>query len=636
MRESTFTAGIESGGNPESPVDVAGELCRQAAHCAGRGEQQAAAALYEQGLALAPDDPVMLNNYGLALMDMAQFSRARGVFERLLAVAPHIPAAHYNAGNLYLREAKPRQAMACFRRAVDLRPDYFEAWYGLGVSCRKSGLTAEAIAAFQHGAALEQDADNYFQLGVTLHATGRVIEAEAAYRQAINLNNQRPDYFYNLGIALQDQKNFGLAGACFQKVIAMQPDNAKAYNNLGLTLQESGDSVAAKDVFLKALELAPGLPEAHNNLGHLLMANDEHVEAETVFKRALELSPTFSKAWYNLATCLQARNEIEKAIAAFRKTIELAPDLAEAHWNLSHALLLSGNYKEGFREYLWRWRRPLAVKTDIPLPYWHGELRPDATILVHTEQGAGDSIQFIRYLSKVAERVNKIILVCEDNLVELFQSSGAAPAIVGKGGVNGLAQVAQCHCPLLDLPSVLETDLDTIPTPEGYLRPPADLHHKFAEIVSGFEGLRVGVVWQGNPQHLNDHRRSIPYAIFRQLFDLPGITFYSLNKASAPEERDSVSDLAPHLKSFAHTAAAMSHLDLIISIDTSGAHLAGALGLKTWTLLPYVPDWRWMLERQDTPWYASMRLFRQAEPGDWPGVVERLKVELASLAGLRR
>jgi len=366
-----------------------------------------------------------------------------------------------------------------------------------------------------------------------------------------------------------------------------------------------------------------------------MIRRENFAAAQSNFEKAIGLDSGFSKAWYNLATCLQEQNLIPEALVAFRKAIEFAPDLVEAHWNYSHALLVSGNYQEGFKEYLWRWLRPQAVKTDVPLPHWQGEMIPESTILIHTEQGSGDSIQFIRYLPIVAERVQKIILVCAESLVQLFQASKLAAAIVGPGKLTDVAKVAQYHCPLLDLPSFLPVAKGDIPSPEGYLRVSADLREKFSGIIKETEVLRVGVVWQGNPKHLKDGKRSIPYKLFKGLFKTPGVRFYSLSKDMPPDENDGVHDLALHLKSFAHTAAAMSYLDIIISVDFSVAHLAGALGIKTWLLLPYVPDWRWLLEREDTPWYSSMRLFRQRDRDDWPEVLGRISEELLDINTVR-
>jgi hypothetical protein len=199
-----------------------------------------------------------------------------------------------------------------------------------------------------------------------------------------------------------------------------------------------------------------------------------------------------------------------------------------------------------------------------------------------------------------------------------------------------VAKVAQCYCPLLDLPAILSAEQDSIPAPDGYLRVPGDLRAELSEIISRTDKFRVGVVWQGNPKHRKDHQRSIPYQVFRKIFKTAGISFYSLSKDTPPDSVDGIYDLAPHLKSFAHTAAAISHLDLVVTVDTSVAHLAGALGVKTWILLPYVPDWRWLLDREDTPWYFSARLFRQLETGNWTEVLERVKDSLVSIAGLER
>lgn len=617
-------------------VDSIQQVRRQAMETADQGDTQSALQLYEQALSINSSDIISLNNYALLLGQLGHSTKAHKIFNSLTTLAPNLPEGHYNHGNLFMTEGNVQRAANCFELAVNLRADYAEAWYSLGVCYRRRGLLDEAVNAFKKGTMSGEDPENIFQLGVTLHIAGRLKEAEAAYGTALSIVEQ-PLYLYNMGVLLQEQKRFIEARDYLEKVVALQPDNAKAYNNLGLTLDGTGCYREAEDCFLKAVFLQPDLAEAYNNLGHMLMTRRESfAEAEANFKQAIKINPEFCRAWYNLATCRQGQNLIPEALSAFQRAIDIEPDLVEAHWNYSHALLVSGNFREGFNEYLWRWRRPQAVKPDVPLPPWRGEYLPEATVLIHTEQGAGDNIQFIRYLTIVGERVGKILLVCGRGLIELFQASGLAHAIVGQGDLTNVAKVAQCYCPLLDLPAILSTEQNTIPAPDGYLRAPDDLRVELAELINKTDKLRVGVVWQGNPKHRKDHQRSIPYQVFRKIFKAADIGFYSLSKDTPPDSADGIYDLAPHLKSFAHTAAAISHLDLVVTVDTSVAHLAGALGVKTWILLPYVPDWRWLLDREDTPWYSCARLFRQSEAGNWLEVLERVKNGLVRMAGSGR
>ncbi len=618
--------------HPDSPVESLQQICQQASERASQGDRQAAVRLYERALSIDSSDIVSLNNYGLVLKQIGNNTKAHEIFNRLETIAPTLPEGHYNHGSVFMADGDIPLAIGRFELAVSLRPGYVEAWYSLGICYRRNGLLDEAVKALRQGVECGGGVEYIFQLGVTLHVAGRLKEAESTYGVALGIE-ARPLFLYNMGVLLQEQKRFAEAIDYFKKVVVLQPDNAKAYNNLGLTMDETGCHREAEACFLKAVALQPDLAEAYNNLGHILMVQCESFkDAQSNFERAVELDSDFSKAWYNLATCLQEQNLITEALRAFRKAIEYAPDFVEAHWNYSHALLVSGNYQEGFNEYRWRWQRPSALKIEVPLPYWQGERVPEATILIHTEQGAGDNIQFIRYLSMVAERVGKIILICEKNLVALFQTSGLADAIVDKGELRDVAKVAQYYCPLLDLPYILQSDLKSIPRPGQYLLAPADLDTELQRIITPSDSLKVGVAWQGNPKHLKDGKRSIPYPVFKRLFNVPGVIFYSLSKDTPPDECDGLRDLAPHLESFAHTAAAISNLDLVISVDTSVAHLAGALCVNTWVLLPFVPDWRWLLKRNDTPWYKSMRLFRQQKRDDWLEVLERVTEKLISMA----
>jgi len=576
--------------------------------------------------------PAELNNQTLALIEAGRIDEAEKRARRLLAIAPEMPEAHFNLGNILLMRGRLDEARVAFSRATGLRQEYHAAWFNLGITMRKQGDCGNAASCLQKALDIApDDPETIYQTAVTLQAAGRSREAIPLYERCLDVSPDIFDVLYNLGVAWKESGNPEKAEACFRKALALQPDNAGAVNYLGICLDEMGMTAKAEDCYRKALELSPGMPEALLNLGHVKKQRGHLAEAEDLFRQAIEKDPSFAKGWYNLATTIQEDLRLEEAIAAFRRAIELEPDFVEAHWNMSHVLLLAGEYGEGFREYRWRWKRPATVKPDIPLPVWDGSASPGISLLVHTEQGAGDAIQFVRYLPLAREQVDRIILVSPASLVDLFQRAGMADAIVASGGLKNIARAADRHCPLLDLPAFFTASPEEIPASGGYLAAPQEMTEIFSDITK-HPRPRVGVVWQGNPQHNNDHNRSCPYDVFRRLFATKGVSFFSLNKGVAADPADPVTDLAPRLENFSHTAAAISHLDLVISVDTSVAHLAGAMGAPVWTMLPYFPDWRWLISSPDsTPWYDSMRLFRQDESRRWEPVIERIKEELARM-----
>ena len=423
---------------------------------------------------------------------------------------------------------------------------------------------------------LEQTPAFHFQRGTTLHKEGKLEEAIAAYRQCVTLDPTFPNARYNLGVALGDTEDNEEAFATMQAAAEAEPERAEIWNSLGYL------------------------------------------------------------------ACRQRRPR--DGVGFYERAIELQPDYAQAHFNLGMTLLQLGDYRRGLAEHEWRWKTGQFTPFHCPHPRWDGSLIPGQTLLIHTEQGAGDAIQFARYLPLAAERVGKLILVCTPNLFPLFAT---VPGIaeIREPGTFQLTEF-DTYVPLLSLPHVFGTTLETIPAELPYLDvallrrrktvplpplPPGrseGIHSISRESEQGI--LKVGLVWAGSPTHKNDHHRSCPLAEFLPLLRLPGIAFYSLQKGERSQDlrqlplECAVHDLEALSQGFGDTALRLDQLDLLISVDTSVAHLAGALGKPVWLLLCQVPDWRWGLDGETTPWYPDMRLFRQTRDGDWAGVITRV------------
>ena len=345
--------------------------------------------------------------------------------------------------------------------------------------------------------------------------------------------------------------------------------------------------------------------------------------------KALELNPRDYEAWTNLGKLHKELNQLDEAIAAHDRALEIQPEYALGHWNRAIALMLKGRFPEGWREYEWRWRLsgPVFVPRGYPQPMWRGEPLPEQTLFVHAEQGFGDAIQFVRYVRLARQRAARVVLECPAPLKDLFASNRCADTVIAMGEAP---PPFHSYVPLMSLPGILGTTVETIPNGTPYLAappclglPPSPPNHR-----------RVGLAWAGRPTHDDDAVRSLRLEELAPLLQTPGITFYSLQVP--PPTRDepylrslpNFVDLTGRLIDFRHTAALMGQMDLVISVDTVIAHLAGALAKPTWTLIQYSPDWRWLLQRSDTPWYPSMRLFRQPAKGNWQPVITQVADEL--------
>ncbi|MBM4146648.1 MAG: tetratricopeptide repeat protein [Nitrospira sp.] len=435
--------------------------------------------------------------------------------------------------------------------------------------------------------------------------------------------------FYDQGIAFQDKGRLEEAITCYQKAIELNKNLTGAFYNLGVAFQKKGQIDKSILYYEIAIGLNQDFTEAHYNLGIAYKEKALFDEAMICFQRVLQLKPDHSDASYNFGNVYAAKGQFNEAIQCYQRAIELNPDYAEAHWNIALINLLLGNFKEGWKGYEWRWKlKDIISHRDFSQPIWNGYDINGKTILLHAEQGFGDTIQFIRYAPLVAQRSARVILECQKELVSLLKS------------VEGIHQVISyeeslpdfnIHCPLLNLPSIFNTTTDNIPAEIPYITADASLIKKWHEKVKhDTSKLKIGLVWAGEKLYKNDFSRSCSFEIFSALNLSDDITWYSLQKGDPSTQVENslkginLIDYTDELRDFSDTAALMQNLDLIISVDTAVAHLAGALGKPIWTLLPFVPDWRWMLNREDSPWYPTMRLFRQPSRGDWKSILENV------------
>ena len=505
------------------------------------------------------------------------------------------------------RAGRLQEAEQAYREVLRGDPAHLDANRLLGILTTQTGRDHEAVQLFQKVLAARSDPDVHVNLGQALKRLGRLEEAVDSYRQALCLEPNHPAVHYNLGNALRDLDRFDEAAGSYQRALSMEPGFVQAHCNLGSVLKSAGALEEAMESYHRALAIEPDLAECH----------------------------------YNVGLALNDLGRLDEAIAAYGRALAINPDHPDAHFGLSLTLLLGGDYLEGWKEYGWRWQQEkhARFKRDFSQPQWDGGPLMGKTIFLHSEQGDGDSIQFIRYVSLVAERGGRIVVECPVSLRALFSSVAGIDMLISQGEEVGDFDV---HAPLLSLPHILETTLETIPGGVPYVAADACLADHLRIDAERRAGARaVGIVWAGSPAHENDRQRSTQLACFLELAALPDITLVSLQVGDRRSDlRDvdpageTILDLGKRLQSYADTAAVIDQLDLVITVDTAVAHLAGAMGKPVWVLLPYAPDFRWMLGRNDSPWYPTATLFRQNRQdkvGDWGSVFAEVISVLSSL-----
>ncbi|MEE8207666.1 MAG: tetratricopeptide repeat protein, partial [Nitrosomonadaceae bacterium] len=601
---------------------------------------------YRLAIKLKPDYSTAYKNLGNALREKGKLDEATASYRQATVLNPNDAEAHNDLGAALQKSGKLDEAIESHRQAIRLKPDYAEAHSNLGAALKEQGKLDEAIASHRQALSLKPDhAETYNNLGTTLQEQDKLDEAIASYRQALSLKPDYAEAYYNLGNALKIHGKIDEAIKSYKQAISLKQNYASAYVNLGISLQEQDKLNEAVTSYIQALSLKPDHAEAHNNLGTALQEQGKLDEAAASYDRALSLKPDYAEAHSNLGAALQEQGKLDEAVASYDRAIALKSDYVDAHTNRSFALLLTENFEQGWQEYEWRLRAKKTVSLAFQQTRWDGSPLNGRYILVHAEQGLGDTIQFIRYLPLVRARGGYVIFECQSNLFRLLRSCKGFDEIIERTPTRELAVQFDVHIPLLSLPGIFGTTLDTIPSDASYITVDPRFVTQWRMRLGHNEDFKIGIVWAGSPKHNMDRTRSCSLADFAPLTDpfdrvirqdTPNLTFYSLQKGLAsieafnPPEDMKLINLEDELNDFTDTAAVIANLDLVISVDTAVAHLAGALGKTVWTLLPFVPDWRWLQNRDDSPWYPSMRLFRQTRTNNWAGVFEQVKEALNS------
>ena len=568
--------------------------------------------------------------------DAKRLEKAKVACRTALRAKPYDVGCMNALGLIESQLGNSAAAKLWFKKALGFQPQNAEILSHYGFSLIEEGNYDEAVVALRQAVAFaSHPIEAVYHLGLALYETGQREEAAAVYQQALNA---KPDYveaLNGLGNILFDQGKAQEAIACFQRAVAIRPDYVMAYNNMGLAFARLGTWEDADKAYSQAIAVKPDYPEAYNNLGVACALRGRSEESIACYQKALALRPAYSEAHNNLGNALKECGRMEEAIAQYEKALRKKGSADYRH-NLALAHLATGQFDLGWRGYEARWETQALApsRRNFAQPQWKGEEATGRRILVHAEQGFGDTLQFCRYAPLLKARGMTVILEVPPALVKLMGSLEGVDQVIATG--RDLPDF-DWHCPMMSLPLACGTTLDTIPAKTPYLTADEGAVAAWRERLPEAKGaVRIGLVWEGNARTQTEdlaaanRRRSMAPDLLAPLIGETGAQFYSLQKFGAPAPAAfRLIDVMAECDDFAATAALIANLDLIISVDTAVVHLAGAMGKPVWVLNRFSGCWRWLREREDSPWYPSLRLFRQTAPDDWAGVVERVREALA-------
>jgi tetratricopeptide (TPR) repeat protein len=594
---------------------------------------------YEQALAMNPHDTQALNNRGVVLRELGRFEQALASYDRVLMLTPHCLDALNNRGNVLKELRRFDEALASFNAALFVDPASPDSWFNRGVTEHARGDHDDALASY--GRAIDIDANfaqAYHNRSTVLHHLKRYDDALADCQQAIKLKPDYQEAYKSCAAVLRALKHFDTALGCADMAVRLLEDDAHAHDVRGTILKDVKrleDALAAHE---RAIELEPRMVSAYQNLANVLRDQKRFAEAEATYTRAIELDNERPESYLNRGTVYAGYGDYARALADYDAALALDPRMAGAYWNRSLLHLEHGNFRQGWIDHEWRWKTPhfenSADSRNFMQPQWRGQALNGKTILLSSEQGFGDTIQCSRFATLLAARGATVIMEVQRGLVEMLSSIEGVSAVVARG--DELPRF-DYWCPMMSVPMALAMELEDIPAPAQYLRPDSCRMQAWAQRLGPQTQLRVGLVWSGNPTHGNDVSRSILFAQFMRMLPI-GPEYVSLMKdvrdgdLAALGERGDVTLMNEHLHDFSDTAALCALMDVVVSVDTSVAHLAAALGRPTWILLPAIPDWRWLRDRRDSPWYPAVTLYRQRVLDDWSDVREEVHTNLQSLA----
>ena len=601
-----------------------------------RGELVRAQALCREILV---KDPALLQALilgGVIAGRTKDFPRAVRLFDRAIAVDAGNPMAHCNRGLALQELHRNEEALDSYDTAIRLKPDYAVAYFNRGLVLQELDRTDAALLSLQQAIAINPSfTAAHYNRGVLLHQLKDWRAALACYDRTIALQNDHADAYNNRGVVLRELGQLEAALRSYDRAIELDLRNALAYLNRGVVLERLAQSAAALASYDQAIAIKPLYLEAYFNRGLLLTKSSSWDVALSSFNHAIQIDPGYAEGYLGRGILLSTLSQIDDAVADFDRAITIKPDLAQAHLNRAFALLRRGEFDAGWIEHEWRWRSEGSSssreKREFAQPLWLGkESLQGKTLFIYSEQGLGDTLQFCRYAKLVAELGATIILEVQRPLRELLTTLEGVSLLIAKGDPP---PAFDFQCPLMSLPLALKTTLQTIPAAVKYVRVDGTRVESLEAKLGGSAVRRIGLAWSGSATHPNDHHRSIPLAAL--IGYLPGgFQYFCLQKELRDADREvlrmhpEIQVLPSELDNFVDTAVLCECMDLVISADTSIAHLSAALGRNTWILLSSIADWRWLLQRADSPWYPTVTLYRQEKMGDWTHALEQVHAAL--------
>lgn len=569
--------------------------------------------------------------------DSGQWDRAEQTYRELIAKWPAEPMVWKSLGDLCRDRGAFQEAEGSYRRALEWAPRDAESLNGLGITLGQSRRTGEAIEVFQHAIAVAPDyAQVHHNLGVALVEAGDLSRAIEAFQNAIRMKADYAEAFVSLGNAYAAKGDSEAAAVAYRDCLRLRPESADALNGLGLALTALHRASEAAIYLRQAIRLRPEMTGAYNNLGLALAELGDYLGAEAIYEQTLRLDPNYAEAHVNLGNAFKEQGRLGEALACYDIALWLKPQSATARWNRSLALLQNGDFIQGWSEYASRYfRKGATPRREFSQPAWDRQALEGARVLVYCEQGLGDAVQFVRYAGLLKKAGAQIILEAPSPLGRLLSACPLTDRLIIEG--EPLPEF-DFHVSMLDLPRLFQTTLQSIPAEIPYLFAEPDRIERFRGQLEAIEGFKIGIAWQGNPHHQWDRHRSVRLVEFESLANIEGIQLISLQRGPGVEQIDelgsrfSVIELLdrspPDDQGMADMAAIIANIDLVITVDTAVAHVAGAMGKPVWVVLSTMVDWRWLLDRDDSPWYPTMQLFRQQRRGDWPPVFARMANQL--------
>lgn len=603
-------------------------------------KSQEAVSCLSRVVEMRPEFAEAWSSLGVALAAQGEMPVAENAFRRATALGPERSEFHRNLGNLLAESGNYAEAETSLRRALGLQPDHRSTLLALARMLRSQKKLDEAAAALRHLVHLEPgNVQVVIELSEVLAEAGRTGLALEGFQRAIDLAPETVRAWIGLGVVLGSSGRSRDAVDAFRRAVRMVPDDGNVHANLGMALVDCGLDDDALEHLRTALRLCPNQAQTHLVLGGLLLRRGEIEAATESYRAALRHQPNYVEALNCLGVALERQGQFDEASACLEQALRISPDYPQAHRSLALIELRNGNWEGGWKRYEWRTKCPGGNWQRSSEPLWDGSNLAGRSILLHCEQGLGDTIQFIRFAQVVKERGGRVVVACQPPLLPLLSRCAGIDDLVG---LDGKLPTCDVRAPLMSLPQILGVTHSSVPGAVPYLNADGGRVAQWARRLSAGTGIKVGIVWRGSPQYLFDQYRSVSLAAFEPLGRLPGVQFVALQREHGREElsrfadripvRDVASELDESAGAFVDTAALMCNLDLVITVDTSLAHLAGALGVRVWLALAHAADWRWLRDREDSVWYPSMRLFRQSTAGRWDDVFQRMAECLGPLA----